>query len=48
MSGQEKSTIENLIEVLRDLDQKDIAILNVSAETLKARKELEKKEQAPA
>lgn len=48
MSDQEKKNIESLVETLQGLDQKDIALLNVSAETLKARRELDKEEHAPA
>lgn len=48
MSETEKISIENLVEKLKGLDQKDLILVNNSAETLKARKELENQEKAPA
>lgn len=48
MSDKEKVEIEDIVDVLKELDQKDLTLLQSGAEMLKARKELDKQEQAPA
>lgn len=48
MSEKEKVEIKDIVEVMKDLDQKDLTLLQSGAEMLRARKELDKQEQAPA
>ncbi|MBQ0113844.1 MAG: hypothetical protein KBT03_12000 [Bacteroidales bacterium] len=48
MSDKEKVEIEDIVKDLKELDQKDLVLLKSGAEMLKARKELDKQEQAPA
>lgn len=48
MSDKEKIEIEDIVNDLKELDQKDLALLKSGAEMLKARKELDKQEQSPA
>lgn len=47
MSELEKVEIQDIVDVLKELDQKDLTLLQSGAEMLKARKELDKQEQAP-